>query len=116
MRNRMRWDPDRASGAVGTTLATAANERRPEPRTDSEIRDHTRLGQRLLGQILVDAGAIGPQILEKALREQAAEGGHRLLGEVLASRGWAGHDVVTRALKLQAAESVSCRTGDPGNI
>ena len=116
MRNRMRWDPDRASGAVGTTLATAANGRRPEPRAGRGNRDHKGLGQRLLGQILVDAGAIGPQILEKALREQAAEGGHRLLGEVLASRGWAGHDAVTRALKLQAAESASCRTEDPGGI
>jgi hypothetical protein len=112
----MRWDPDGASGAARKNLATPATGRTSEPRAGHGNRDHKGLGQRLLGQILVDAGAIDLQILEKALREQAAEGGHRLLGEVLASRGWAGRDVVSGALKLQEAESASCRTGDPGGI
>lgn len=80
------------------------------------IQESKGLDRRLLGQILVDAGAIGPQTLERALHEQTAEGGYRLLGEVLASRGWVDHDVVTRALELQAAESVSSRTEDSGSI
>jgi hypothetical protein len=70
------------------------------------MQERKGLGRRLLGQILVDAGAIDPQILEKALREQAAEGGHRPLGEVLTGRGWMEREVLERALERQEAESV----------
>jgi hypothetical protein len=54
---------------------------------------------RLLGELLVERGLIGPADLEDALVEQRATG--RRLGEVLVSRGALGGAELTRALAEQ---------------
>ncbi len=113
MRNRTRWNPDWATGAGRASVGLPRNRPMPESRVGFEGLEQKGKERRPLGQILVDAGAIDPQLLERALHEQATEGEHRLLGEVLASRGWVDQDVLTGALERQAAESAASRAEAP---
>ena len=59
---------------------------------------------RLLGEILLDMGAIDRVALEEALGEQQAEGGALLLGDVLVRRGRTDEETIRRAAEKQSAE------------
>src|ERR1043166_8203551 len=61
--------------------------------------------RRLLGDILLERGAVRSEILKEALRQQKRD--HRLLGDLLLERGVAERDLVS-ALSLQTG----CATVD----
>src|SRR5438067_6581852 len=54
----------------------------------------------LLGELLVHAGRLGRQHLQKALAEQAAQPGRRL-GEILVERGFVSTKILAQALAQQ---------------
>jgi len=58
--------------------------------------------EKRLGEILVDLGALDPERVEEALREQEAEGRRRRIGEILMEKGWVRSQDVERALIIQS--------------
>ncbi len=54
---------------------------------------------KILGQLLIEAGALSPDLLEQALTEQPGTG--LRIGSLLVQRGWAGEESVATCLSLQ---------------
>ena len=57
--------------------------------------------EKKVGEILVDLGAITPEVVERALELQRKEKSSRPLGEILVERGFVDEPEVRRALIIQ---------------
>jgi hypothetical protein len=63
-------------------------------------------GSKRLGELLVESGAITPETLDEALRQQAAETPRRPLGQILVANGALSDDVMYTALQQQIERAI----------
>ncbi len=71
-----------------------------------QIREERNAGTgKKLGEILIEAGALDQEKLQRGLAEQQLRGNKELLGEVLLSLGLIKEEALLSALHIQASEN-----------
>jgi len=71
-----------------------------------QIREERSAGTgKKLGEILIEAGALDQEKLQRGLAEQQLRGNKELLGEVLLSLGLIKEEALLSALRTQASEN-----------